>query len=643
MSGETLQSQFEGVVRELLPEDYHPYVFGPEGADCDCTVEIEDKELTLHAHECDGDLARAEHCRKRVITAMEREEVNQVYVRSNGLQYKYDERAVELLTSAGRFLELLGTRHDRFRELAKHDPLEVAWELESRADTIANVGIESGLVQAARNVESYHSVLDPGVGFSIAYYFVDTTMPADARLIDMRELSTGSEVRVYDRADSIPLYMIDMVDTSLSAEQRQLVLDGYEAIAKGRVEGERPASRALEEVSEETVEAALTAVLDKHTHGYGILEDLFSDPEVTDVYVTSPVESNPIRVEADGESMATNIRLSQKGAKALASRVRRTSGRAFSRATPTVDATADLDCGTGVRIAGVTDPVSQGVAFAFREQAEDRFTLPTLVQNGTMLPEVAGFLSIAIERNAAALIAGTRGAGKTTLLGTLLYELTPDTRTVLIEDTPELPVKSLQNVDRDVQALRTGTGEGPEITAEDALRTALRLGDGALVVGEIRGEEAQVLYEAMRVGANANAVLGTIHGDGAEDVFERVVSDLNVKPSSFGATDLIVTCQAYRTLEGRKRRVSRVEEVMSNGEEIWFEPLYEIDEDKAQPTGRIARGESRLVDRMTGPGEEYATVRQEIKERADLMKNLAEDGRTSPKEVAAAYVKYKDV
>jgi type IV secretory pathway ATPase VirB11/archaellum biosynthesis ATPase len=281
--------------------------------------------------------------------------------------------------------------------------------------------------------------------------------------------------------------------------------------------------------------------------------------------------------------------------------------------------------------------VADGIAFAFREQAEDTFTLPGLVANGTMPPEAAGFLSVAIERNAAALIAGTRGAGKTTLLGTLLYEVTPDTRTVVIEDTPELPVNQLQIVDRDVQALRTGTGEGPEITPADALRTALRLGDGALVVGEIRGEEARVLYEAMRVGANANAVLGTIHGDGADEVFERVVSDLGVPASSFGATDLVVTVQAYQTPEGRKRRLSAIEEVIVGEDETWFAPLYEIDEDKARSTDRIDRGESRFVDRLTGPAEEYADIRQAIQRRGEKLDRLAKDGRTAPSEVAASY------
>ena len=609
------------------------------GGRCDCTLEFEEETLTVDANDCNGDLETAEHCRYAVISALRDQDVETIMVRSTGLQFRYKPEAVDLLTAAGRFVELLGNRDSRLQQLALTDPLETAGEIADRVDVISDIGVESGLTQAAEDATDYDDVMNRAAGLSISYYFVDQTLPDNARLQDVKTLDTGSEVRIYERENSVPLYMLDMYDTNLDPEKRELLLDGYEKIAEGEAEGERAPSRALELAADGTVDPMLTNVLTKHTHGYGILEDLFSDSAVSDVYVTSPVSRNPVRVEHNGQAMATNVHLSPDGVQALASRVRRASGRAFSRATPTVDATADLECGTGVRIAGVTDPVADGVAFAFREQAEDRFTLPALVKNGTMTPEVAGFLSVAIERNAAAMVAGTRGAGKTTLLGTLLYELSPDTRTVLIEDTPELPVKSLQAVDRDVQALRTGTGDGPEITATEALRTALRLGDGALVVGEIRGEEAQVLYEAMRVGANANAVLGTIHGDGADDVYERVVSDLGVEPSSFAATDLIVTCQAYRTPDGRKRRVSRIEEVMYGNGDVRFKPLYELDESHATSTGRIDRGGSRVVDQLTGPGEEYATVREEIHERATLMEELAEDGRTAPQEVASTYAK----
>ncbi|QLK27245.1 Flp pilus assembly complex ATPase component TadA [Natrinema zhouii] len=609
---------------------------------CGCTLSFEDETLVLDAAECDGDLENETACRRTAIEALADREAARILVRSNGLERRYDDRGVELLGSAGRFIALLGDRDERLADAAARDPLSVAAEVRTRAGAIADIGIESGLIAAATELEGHETILPSTVGLTIGQYFLDRTIGDGARLRDLQSLQTGSEARIYSRPNDVPRYALDVVDTALSDRDRQRLLEGYEAIAEGVVEGDRAPSRAIESVSDGPADPLLTTILTKHTSGYGILEDLFADPRVTDVYVTSPVAANPIRVVVDGESMPTNIRLTPSGARALASRVRRTSGRAFSRASPTVDATASLANGTGIRVAGVTDPVADGIAFAFREQPADEFTLPALVANGTVPPAVAAFLSVAVERNAATLIAGTRGSGKTTLLGTLLYELTPDTRTVLIEDTPELPVEPLQSVGRDVQALRTGTGDGPEITAAAALRTALRLGDGALVVGEIRGEEAQVLYEAMRVGANANAVLGTIHGDGADDVYERVVSDLGVEPSSFGATDIVVTVQAHRTADGRNRRLARVEEVVVNGDDIQFEPLYELEGDRAVATGRIDRGESRIVNQLAGPTEEYAAVRRAISSRTELLSTLANDGRTSPRAVATAYADRDD-
>ncbi|RQH01293.1 type II/IV secretion system ATPase subunit [Natrarchaeobius oligotrophus] len=605
---------------------------------CSCRVTFEDDVLTLRTDDCDDGetLFDSPSCRRTVVERLADRGADGICVRSRGLEHRYDDAAVRLLASAGRFVDLLGDRNERLTREAKRDPLAVGTELKNRVGPVADVGYESGLSQIASEIDSYDE-LRPNVGPGIGDYYLDRRSPANGTLSDVTELETGTVARIYDRPDSVPLYVLDTVDLSLSTEERHLLVDGYEAIATGVVDGERAASRAIERVSDGAVEPLLTAILSKHTDGYGVLEDLFSDPRITDVYATSPVARNPLRVVVDGQSATTNVELTQTGVESLASRVRRTSGRAFSRATPTVDATAELNVGTSVRIAGVTDPVANGTAFAFRERADDRFTLPALVENGTTSAETAAVLSIAVERNGAGLIAGTRGSGKTTLLGTLLYELRPDTRTVVIEDTPELPVGALQSVDRDVQALRAGTGDGPEISPADSLRTALRLGDGALVVGEVRGEEAQVLYEAMRVGANANAVLGTIHGDGADDVYERVVSDLSVEPSAFAATDFVVTVQSYRTPRGRSRRIARIEEVVGRGADVRFESLFDLGGDRATSTGRIGRGESRLVDRLAGPSETYADVRAAIAEREELLEQLANDRRTSPPEVAAAY------
>ncbi len=634
-----MATQFDGTVAQVLKTVGLERFAGAQDSEesCECKHSIEERKLLVNSDNCNGALAVDPACRQSVIELLAEHEVQSIVVQSEGLKRRYDSAQTAPLTSAGRFIELLGERDESLRRAVARDPLDAVAQLENRIDEIGNIALESGLIHHFEKKDQYRDVFSPRVGIQIANYYVDRTIDDAPRLVDVKELETGSDVRIYERENRLPLYELDVVDLTLSPNQRTVLIDAYEAIAEGWVDGDRAHSRAIDFVTDEPTDLILTQILEKHTDGYGILEDLFADPDVTDVYVTSPVAENPLRVELDGQAMETNVHLTETGAKALASRVRRTSGRAFSRAKPTVDATASLATGRQLRIAGVTDPVAEGTAFAFREQSDDRFTVPELVANGTMTAEVAGFLSVAIEQNAAALIAGTRGAGKTTLLGTLLYEVTPDTRTVIIEDTPELPVHPLQSVGRDVQALRTGTGDGPEISPAEALRTALRLGDGALVVGEIRGEEARVLYEAMRVGANANAVLGTIHGDGAHEVYERVVSDLKVEPSSFGATDLVVTVQAYRTPMGRSRRVSRIEEVMTNGDEIWFETLFALEGVHAEATGRIDRGESRFVQSITGPTESYEDVRAAIAERSSRMRQLADDGLTSPEDVAAAY------
>ena len=113
-----------------------------------------------------------------------------------------------------------------------------------------------------------------------------------------------------------------------------------------------------------------------------------------------------------------------------------------------------------------------------------------------------------------------------------------------------------------------------EVDPAEALRTALRLGDSALVIGEVRSKEAKVLYEAMRIGALANVVAGTIHGASPYSIFDRVVNDLGVPRTSFKATDVIVVANPVRSADGlhRWRRVTQITEVRKHWEQ---DPLTE--------------------------------------------------------------------
>jgi len=116
-------------------------------------------------------------------------------------------------------------------------------------------------------------------------------------------------------------------------------------------------------------------------------------------------------------------------------------------------------------------------------------------------------------------------------------------------------------------------------------------------------------------------------------VFERVVSDLGVPASSFGVTDLLVTLEHAPG----GRRVRLVEEVVDD--EPRFGALFERTGEGLAPTGRVARGNSRLVASLATPEESYATVRDRLDRRTRLLETLATRGETGGEQVTAAYAR----
>jgi type IV secretory pathway ATPase VirB11/archaellum biosynthesis ATPase len=617
---------------------------GSEDADCRCVTSFEDETgaagsdgaLVVEASGCPdgGDLATGPGCRETVVRALADREADAVRTRCDGFERAYTGAGATLLLAAGRFVDRAAFHDDALAARAARDPLGAAREATGRAGPVARIAAETGLGECAANAADYADAFSPRVGPTVAGTRIDPSPPRTATLRERRELDTGATVRVYDRPGGAQ-YHLTPVEHALDDGARATLAAARDRLAAGAVDGgERAPGRAVRSVAgaDDPVET-LAAVLRKHTTGPGVLRDLFADPTVTDAFATAPVAANPLRVVADDERLTTNVRLTPAGAEALASRLRRRSGRSFSRANPTVDAT--LPVGEGrVRVAGVADPASDGLGYAFRSRSREAWTLPALVGNDTLTSEAAALLSVAVERAAAVLVAGPRGAGKTTLLGALLWEIPRPTRTVAIEDTPELPVAVLRDAGRDVQPLRTASvdGDGPAIDPDEALRTALRLGEGALVVGEVRGEEARTLYEAMRVGARGSAVLGTIHGDGARAVRERVVSDLGVPESSFAATDLIVALDPPPS-----RRVAAVQEVRRTDAGTGFEALHRLDDGRLRATDVIDRGNSRLVGSLADSSESYADVRAAVEGRATLLDRLAATGRTNPADLVEAY------
>ncbi|RLJ00816.1 MAG: hypothetical protein DRP08_06240 [Candidatus Aenigmatarchaeota archaeon] len=237
-------------------------------------------------------------------------------------------------------------------------------------------------------------------------------------------------------------------------------------------------------------------------------------------------------------------------------------------------------------------------------------------------------------------MAGTRGAGKTSLLQSLMVEIMRRYRIITVEDTLELPVRHFMKAGYNIQPLKVRSPIIPvesELSAQAGIRTSLRLGDSALIVGEVRSKEALALYEAMRVGALANVVAGTIHGDSPYGVYDRVVNDLGVPKTSFKATDIILIANPIKSADGlhKLRRLVGITEVRKHWEndpvrEKGFVDLmkYDAKKDELVPTSVLLDGESEIINSIASRVSDWVgnfdAVWENIELRARTKKRLVD-------------------
>jgi len=352
----------------------------------------------------------------------------------------------------------------------------------------------------------------------------------------------------------------------------------------------------------------LATILVRHTIGFGLIEVLLQDPKLQDIVLNAPIALNPVFVRhQDFDECLTNIIPSQEDADSWAAKFRMLSGRPLDEANPILD--TDLSIGNiRSRVAIIQQPLSpRGLAYALRRHREEPWTLPLFIQNKMINSFTAGLLSFLIEGSRTLLVAGTRSSGKTSMLGALMLEIMPKYRIICQEDTLELPVESLRKLGYDILRMKVRSAllkETTEVPADEGIRTSLRFGDSCLIIGEIRSLEAKALYEAMRIGALANVVAGTIHGASPYAVFDRVVNDLQVPVTSFKATDIIMVCNPIKSPSGLHswKRVVQLAEVRKHWnrdplEEKGFVDLlkYNVDKDELVASDELINGDSEII------------------------------------------------
>ncbi len=487
------------------------------------------------------------------------------------------------------------------------------------------------------NREIYKNIFRPDVLPNFTFTRLVAQLPTDAQLIDQYEIKTDIEtitITILKRKnDSKLFYHIMPPEYTLSEEHHLLinlartVLTEHRPKAEEFTDPERTRqvffNVARDLLTELSVNKGislnhrelnkLAKILVRHTIGFGLIEVLLSDKKLQDIFLNAPIAQNPIFVRhQDYDECVTNIIPSYEDADSWAAKLRLQSGRPLDEANPVLDTDLVFE-NARARVAAIKEPLSpSGLAYAFRRHRDDPWTLPLFINNKMINSFTAGLLSFMIDGSRSLLVAGTRSSGKTSLLGSLMLEIMPKYRTIVVEDTLELPIDSLRKIGYDVLRMKVRSAlvsGSTEVESSEGIRTSLRLGDSALIVGEVRSSEAKALYEAMRVGALANVVAGTIHGDSPYGVFDRVVNDLGVPSTSFKATDLIIVANPVRTPDGLKsvKRIMSVTEVRKHWtndplQEKGFVDLlrYNVETDELEPTPELINGDSEIIKSIAG-------------------------------------------
>ena len=506
---------------------------------------------------------------------------------------------------------------------------------------LKQLGISESDSTIVINTPEFRYEIDRKKARMLPVFFTGRIAEITGNVLKEYELDTGAKIRIIQtQEDFEKIYVVIPPEYNISDDEARSLVNTHRELLS--VESIEPVDfstirKIIADFAGKKLNQILKNVFIRHTAGFGLLEHLFSDPGIQDVYLYSSHMNIPLQITYMGEEMTTNVFLSREEVEGIVTKLRLLSERPFSEGDPILD--AELE-DFKVRVNAITKPLSQkGIALAFRKHKQAPWTLPELIVHKMLSPEIAGLLSFLVDAECSVLITGSRGAGKTSLLGSLLLEIPSNRRILVIEDTPEIPVDVFQELGWKIQGMLTRPSVSTtsfELPPSEALRAALRMGESVLVIGEVRGEEAGVLYEAMRVGTAGNSVLGTIHGSSVRDVIERVVYDLGVSIHSFKATDVVVVCTPVR-MRGRSERVRMITEIAEiRKDDGDFKKIVSFDQKSGY---NIDLSDSGIISRTAKKwGLEENDIMRHIRIRGEIKRELVERSEMFPEAIKSDFV-----
>lgn len=259
-------------------------------------------------------------------------------------------------------------------------------------------------------------------------------------------------------------------------------------------------------------DAMVREIMDE-IYGFGPIEPLMNDPDVSDVLINGP---DSVFIERNGLLERTDIRFAND--EHLVHFIQRLVGRA-GRRIDEVSPMVDAKLPDGSRLNAVIPPLAlRGPTVSIRRFKSRGVTFEDMVRTASLTPEMADFMVACVRGRMNVVVSGGTGAGKTTMLNNISRFIPETERVITIEQTAELQLQQ-----RDVVALETRPpnveGRG-EISQRDLLKNSLRMRPDRIIVGEARGGEVLDMLQAMNTGHDGS--MSTVHANDTRDALDRM-------------------------------------------------------------------------------------------------------------------------
>jgi flagellar protein FlaI len=306
-------------------------------------------------------------------------------------------------------------------------------------------------------------------------------------------------------------------------------------------------------------------------------------------------------------------------------------GKPITYKHPIVDAA--LPDGSRLNIVFGNDVSKKGSNFSIRKFGEIPFSVFQLIEFGTMDYTMAAYFWLTISEGMNIFISGETASGKTTTMNALTTFIRPNAKIVSIEDTPELQVPH-KNWTREVTRGTVGKKEA-EISMFDLLKAALRQRPNEIIIGEMRGVEANIAFQAMQTG---HSEMSTFHAASVEKLLQRLTGDpLNVPKTYLDNLNIVVIQNAIRGKDGNlHRRVTSVDEILG------FDPVsnsvsyiqvfrWNPEDDSFSFTGNLNSYllENKIAVNRGIPENKRRKIYKELEKRAGILEKIHKSGATN--------------